>query len=91
MVTQLDSRVLIAALAVGGLIYWQTLGTGAGLARSAGARVAKGAGTVYGDARSVARTGYRDIAKPVGRTVKSGAKGVKKRAGKLGRWIKRRF
>lgn len=86
----LDPKVLIVGLLVGGYIYMQSLGTGAGLLRSAGGAVRTGARGVYGDVKGTARTGYRDVAKPIGRAAKTTAKGVSKRARGLGRWLKRR-
>jgi hypothetical protein len=78
-----DTKLLLG-LGVVALAAWyftlQSAGSlGAGIGKAAtrtGDRVADAAGTVYGDTKSVAKTGYKDV--------KSYYKGIGKGIGKIG-------
>jgi len=83
----IPKEAMIAALVVGGFIYLQTLKQAGGVGRG----LAKAGRGVYGDVKSVYGTGYRDVAKPIGRSIKSTARGTKSKLKGAGRWLKRRF
>lgn len=83
----IPKEAMIAAIVVGGILYIQSLRTAVGVGRAA----SRGASRLYGDVKSTYRTGYRDVAKPIGREIKKTGSGIKKGAKRLGGWLKRRF
>jgi len=87
----IDPKVLMVGVAAIAAAYFYTIKKTTGILTGAGKTLKSGTRGVYRDVKSVYRTGYSDVAKPIGRAAKSTAKGAKSQVKKLGGWLKRRF
>jgi hypothetical protein len=87
----IDPKVVVVGIAALAVAYLYTLKKTTGILDRTGRTLTSGTRGVYRDVKSVYRTGYSDVGKPVGRALKSTAGGAKKQVKKLGGWLKRRF